>query len=191
MTTATIEKPAKIAKNGVDVPTLLGTIGVVAENPELAKFQFRAASQWRQGTHSSATVNGYFGAGGEHERAGDFVIEADHPAVLCGDDSAAAPVEYLLTALAACLTAGIGNIASVRQIDLKSVAVTVEGDVDLRGLLGLDENVRNGFQNIRARVAISGNASAEALERVVEQSIARSAVFDMLKNGTQVDVTVA
>jgi uncharacterized OsmC-like protein len=191
MTTATLEKPAKIAMNGVDVPTLLGTIGVVAENPDLAKFQFRAASQWQKGTHSSATVNGYFGAGGEQGRANDFVVEADHPAVLCGADNAATPVEYLLTALAACITAGIGNIASVRQIELKSVSVTVQGDVDLRGLLGLDDQVRNGFQRIRAKVSIDGDTSAEALAKVVEQAVARSAVFDMLKNGTDVEVSVA
>ncbi|MEM8957704.1 MAG: OsmC family protein [Pseudomonadota bacterium] len=191
MTNTTMEKPAKTAMNGVDVPTLLGTIGVVAENRDLAKFQFRAASQWQHGTHSSATVNGYFGAGGEQGRPADFVIEADHPAVLCGGDNAANPMEYLLTALAACITAGIGNIASVRQIELKSVAVTVEGDVDLSGLLGLDDTVRNGFQNIRATVAIDGDAAPDVLAKVVEQAIARSAVFDMLKNGTDVAVSVA
>lgn len=183
-------KPAKVAKNGVDVPTLLATIGVVDQTREAAKFQFRAASQWKKGTHSSATVNGYFGAGAEHTRDKDFVIEGDHPAVLCGADNAPTPVEYLLTALAACITAGIGNIASVRQYDLKSVAVTVQGDIDLCGLLGIDETVRNGFQKIRAKVTIEGDAPAEALARVVEQSVARSAVFDMLTNGTDVEVSV-
>ena len=191
MTNATMEKPAKVAKNGVDVPTLLGTINAVAETRELAKFQFRADSLWQRGTHSSATVNGFFGAGGEHEREADFVIEADHPAVFCGGDNAANPMEYLLSALAACITAGIGNIASVRQIELKSVNVKVEGNVDLSGLLGIDETVRNGFQNIRAMVKIEGDASAEALARVVEQAVARSAAFDMLTNGTDVAVEVA
>ncbi len=190
MTTATIEKPAKMPKNGVDVPTLLGTIGVVAETPELAKFQFRAESAWQRGTHSSATVNGYFGAGAEQGRAADFVVEADHPAVLCGGDHAPNPLEYLLTALAGCITAGIGNIASVRQIELRSVTVKVEGDMDLRGLLGLDPTVRNGFQAIRASVEIDGDAPKEVLSRVVEQSVARSAVFDMLRNGTRVGVSV-
>ncbi|MDJ1017463.1 MAG: OsmC family protein [Paracoccaceae bacterium] len=191
MTTATMEKPAKVAKNGVDVPALLGTIGVVGENPELAKFQFRANGEWQRGTHSSTTVNGYFGAGEEHGREADFVIEADHPVVFCGGDNGANPMEYLLTALAACITAGIGNIASVRQIELKSVQVRVEGDVDMRGLLGLDDSVRNGFQSIRANVAIDGDAAPEALAKVVEQAVARSAAYDMLKNGTSVDVSLA
>ncbi len=185
-----MEKPAKVAKNGVDVPTLLATIGAVKEAPVAAQFQFRAKGQWVEGTHSRAAVNGYFGAGVEHTRAQDFVVEGDHPAVLCGADKAPAPVEYLLSALAACLTAGIGNIASVRQIDLESVETIVEGDIDLQGLLGLNDEVRNGYQGIRATVKIKGGADAEALNRVVQQSIARSAVFDMLTNGTQVDVQI-
>lgn len=191
MTTIAMEKPAKIAKNGVDVPTLLATIGAVKEAPVAAQFQFRAKGQWVEGTHSRATVNGFFGAGEEHSRARDFVIEGDHPAVVCGGDNAPAPVEYLLSALAACLTAGIGNIASVRQIDLESVETTVIGDIDMQGILGLDENVRNGFQGIRATVAIKGGASAEKLQQIVEQSIARSAVFDVLTNGVPVSIDVA
>lgn len=188
MTTTTLEKPAKVAINGVDVPQLLGTIGVVGEQPELAKFQFRAQGEWMNGTHSRATVNGFFGAGQEHQREKDFVIEADHPAVLCGADNGPTPVEYLLTALAACITAGIGNIASARQIRLHRVRTTVEGNADLRGILGLSDEVRNGFSAINARFEIEGDAPAEQLRKVVEQSVARSAVFDMLKNGT--DVTV-
>lgn len=191
MTQTTLERPAKVAMNGVDVPTLLGTIGVVAENRDLAKFQFRSGTEWTQGTHSRTAVNGYFGAGAEQSRAKDFVIDADHPAVLCGSDAAANPMEILLTALAACITAGIGNIASVRQITLTSIKVTVEGDVDLAGLLGLDETVRNGFHNIRARVAISGDAPDAGLARIVDQAIARSAVFDVLTSGTDVVVEAA
>jgi uncharacterized OsmC-like protein len=186
-----VEKPAKVAMNGVDVPNLLGTIGVVGGQPELAQFQFRAEGEWMDGTHSRATVNGFFGAGAEHERNQTFILEGDHPAVLCGGDRAATPVEYLLSALAACITAGIGNIASARQIKLTSVKTSVEGDIDLQGLLGLDPEVRNGFGAIRASVQIEGDASAEKLEKIVQQSVARSAVFDMLKNGTEVDVKVA
>lgn len=189
MNTQAMEKPAKVAKNGVDVPTLLATIGVVKDAPPAAQFQFRAKGEWVSGTHSRATVNGFFGAGEEQGRAQDFVIEGDHPAVVCGADKAPTPIEYLLSALAACLTAGVGNIASVRQIDLDSVETTVEGDIDMQGILGLDDNVRNGFNTIRATVKIKGDAPAEALERVVQQSIARSAVFDMLTNGTKLDVT--
>lgn len=190
MTTEVMEKPAKVAMNGVDVPTLLGTIGAVAEQPVAAQFQFRAQGEWIKGTHSKATMNGYFGAGQEHMRDADFVVEGDHPAVLCGGDNAPTPIEYLLSALAACITAGVGNIASARQIKIDSVTTTVEGDIDLQGLLGLNDDVRNGFGAIRAKVEIKGDASSEKLQRVVEQSIARSAVFDMLKNGTNVDVSV-
>ncbi|MEO9826345.1 MAG: OsmC family protein [Paracoccaceae bacterium] len=190
MTTATLNRP-KVAMNGVDVPTLLTTIGVVGENPEAAKFQFRAKGEWVNGTHSRATMNGFFGAGSEQSRDEDFVVEGDHPAVLCGGDHGATPIEYLLSALAACITAGIGNIASARQIKLTSVNTTVEGDIDLLGLLGLNENVRNGYNGIRAKVQIEGDAPAEKLAMIVEQSVARSAVFDMLKNGTDVQVNVA
>lgn len=189
MTTATIERP-KVAMNGVDVPTLLGTINFVGENPEAAKFQFRAKGEWVEGTYSRATVSGFFGAGGEQDRGKEFVMEGDHPAVLCGADRGATPVEFLLSALAACITAGIGNIASARQIKLGSVETRVEGDIDLQGLLGLSEKVRNGYNAIRVKVAIAGDADAEKLAKVVQQSVARSAVFDMLKNGTNVQVEV-
>lgn len=190
MTTATLDRP-KVAMNGVDVPTLLGTVGFVGENPAAADFQFRAQGEWIDGTYSRATVNGYFGAGAEQGRDADFVVEADHPAVLVGGDRGLTPVEYLLSALAACITAGIGNIASARQIKLTSVKTSVEGDINLLGLLGLDDQVRNGYGAIRAKVAIEGDAPAEKLAKVVEQSVARSAVFDMLKNGTNVVVEVA
>lgn len=191
MTTDVIEKPAKVAMNGVNVPTFLGTIAAVREQPAAAQFQFRANSTWVDGTHSRATMNGYFGAGQEHERVEAFVADGDHPAVLCGGDNAPTPLEYLLSALAACLSAGIANIASARQIKLTAVNVMVEGDIDLQGLLGLDTTVRNGFQKIRATVQIDGDADAEKLANVVQQSIARSAVFDMLKNGTDVGVELA
>jgi uncharacterized OsmC-like protein len=191
MTTATIEKPAKMPMNGVDVPTLLATIGVVGGQPELAKFQFRAKGKWVNGTHSRMAINGFYGAGQEHQRESNFTMDGDHPTVLCGTDNGPAPVEYLLAALAACLTAGIGNIASARQIELHSVESEVEGDADLRGLLGLDDKVRNGFSAIRVTFRIAGNADIETLRKIVEQSLARSAVLDMLRNGTSVDVQVA
>ncbi len=190
MTTATLDRP-KVAMNGVDVPTLLGTINFVGENPEAAKFQFRAKGEWIDGTYSRATVNDFFGAGGEHSRETDFTMEGDHPAVLCGVDRGATPVEMLLQALAACISAGIGNIASARQIELASVKTSVEGDIDLLGLLGLNDEVRNGYNAIRVKVDIKGGASAEKLEKVVKQSVARSAVFDMLKNGTDVQIEMA
>ncbi|MEM8629739.1 MAG: OsmC family protein [Pseudomonadota bacterium] len=191
MTTDVMEKPAKVAMNGVDVPTLLGTINAVGEQPVAAQFQFRAKGDWIKGTHSRATINGFFGAGQEHERADAFTVDGDHPTVLVGGDTAPTPVEYLLSALAACITAGIGNIASVRQIKLNAVETSVEGDIDLQGLLGLDENVRNGFGAIRVTVKIDGDADAAKLQKVVEQSVARSAVFDVLTNGVKIDINVA
>ena len=189
MTTVTAEKPAKVAMNGVDVPVLLGTIGAVNGQKELAKFEFRAKGHWVNGTHSQTHINGFSGAGGEHTREQDFVFDADHPKVLTGQDKGPAPVEFLLAALASCITAGIGNIASARQIELHSVTSEVAGDADLLGILGLDDNVRNGFSGIRAKFTIKGNASPEDLREVVEQAVRRSAVFDVLKNGTSVDVT--
>lgn len=191
MTRDILEKPAKVAINGVDVPALLGTIAAVGEQPVAAQFQFRAESAWVNGTHSRATINGYFGAGQEQTRADGFEVDADHPAVLCGGDNGPNPMEYLLSALAACLTAGIGNIASARQIKLKAVTVKVKGNVDLQGLLGLDKSVRNGFEDIQVAVEIDGNSDPEVLSKVVQQSIARSAVYDMLANGTNVFVNCA
>jgi uncharacterized OsmC-like protein len=188
--TTVIEKPAKAPLNGVDVPTLLATINAVGEQPELAKFQFRANGSWISGTHSRAVMNGFSGAGGEHERETTFIAEGDHAKVLCGTDLAPTPIEYLLAALSACITAGIGNIASARGVELESVESRVSGDIDLRGILGLSDEVRNGYQGISATFRVKGNAEAEKLRKVVEQSIARSAVFDVLTNGVPVKINI-
>ena len=190
MTTDVIEKSAKVAINGVDVPTLMATLGAVDSQRELAKFTFRANGEWLNGTHSRTRMNGYSGAGGDHQRVTDFVVENDHPAVLVGGDNAATPVEFLLAALSACITAGIGNIASARQIKLTSVETTVEGDADLLGILGLDNGVRNGFSGIRATFKIKGDAPEEKLRQIVEQSVKRSAVYDVLTNGTPVVIGI-
>lgn len=189
MTTQTIDKPAKTAMNGVDVPTLVATLGVVDGNRDLAKFTFRADGKWLSGTHSQATIGRHFGAGGWHERATPHVVHGDHPSVLCGADKGATPVELLLAALSACITAGIGNIASIRQVRLESVETTIEGDIDLQGIFGMDREVRNGFSGIRATFRVKGDAPEAVLEQIVQQSVARSAVFDVLTNG--VPITVA
>jgi uncharacterized OsmC-like protein len=190
MTEIVAEKPAKVAMNGVDVPTLLATINAVGENPDLAKFQFRAGGAWVSGTHSRATMNGFYGAGGEHERDTTFVAEGDHAKVLCGTDMGPTPVEYLLAALSACITAGIGNIASARGVELEAVESSIEGDIDLRGILGLSDQVRNGYQGINATFKVRGKADAEKLRKLVEQSVARSAVFDVLTNGVPVKINI-
>lgn len=190
MTTATLDKPAMAPLNGVDTPTLLATINAVGAQPELAEFKFRARSRWVSGTHSQITIDDFFGAGGEHRHKRPFVAEGDHPTVLVGDDNGPTPVEFLLQGLAACLTAGIGNIAATRGVKLTSVEAVVEGDINLLGIFGLSQSVRNGFYGIRASFRIRGAAPAEVLRGIVEQSKARSAVFDVLTNGVPVEVSV-
>ena len=175
--------------NGVDTPTLFATINVVKAQPELAKFQFRATNQWVKGTHSRSRIETFSGAGGEHRHTGDVEFNADHPAVLVGGDKAPTPVEFLLHAIAGCITSGIGNIAAARGVELTEVESTVEGDIDLRGILGLSTEVRNGYNQIRVHFRIKGDASPEKLQEIVAQSQARSAVFDVLTNGTSVVIT--
>jgi uncharacterized OsmC-like protein len=177
-------------RNGVNTPALLATINAVKETPALAKFQFRASSRWLDGTYSESRVESFTGAGGEHKHQTEFRYGADHPAVLVGEDRGPTPVEFLLHALAMCITAGIGNIAAVRGVTLTSVESHVEGDIDLRGILGLSGIVRNGYERIRISVTIAGDAPPEKLREIVEQSRARSAVFDVLTNGVPVDVSI-
>ena len=178
-------------RNGVDVDTLFATLDAVRQQPEIARFQFRSAHRWVSGTHSKGTINGFYGAGQEllHERA--TVIDADHPAVLVGADNAPTPAELLLNALGACLMSGLANIAAARGIDLDEVTATVEGDINLLGILGLDAEVRNGYEAIRVVFHVKGDAQAEKLAALVEQSRRRSAVFDVVTNGVPVSIDVA
>lgn len=180
----------KLPLNGVNTPGLLATVNAVAGQPELARFQFRARAHWIEGNHSRITVDDFYGAGSEQRHEVPHSVDADHPTVLVGGDNGPTPVEFLLQALAACLTAGIGNIAAVRGIKLQSVESIVEGDINLMGLLGLDASVRNGFSAIRARLRIRGNATPERLAQIVEQSRARSAVFDVLTRGVPVALSI-
>jgi uncharacterized OsmC-like protein len=177
--------------NGVDTATLFATIGAVSEHPELAKFTFRTSSDWISGVHSEGRFPGFFGAGQEHTHASDTVIPADHPAVLVGTDHGPTPAELLLNALGACLMAGVANIAASRGIELHGVRCKVEGDIDLRGILGIDDSVRNGFQSIRVVFSVDGAADREKLAAIVGQSQARSAAFDVLTCGTSITVDVA
>lgn len=179
----------RVPLNGVDTPTLFATIDAVKAQPELGKFQFRATNRWMSGTHSRSRIETFSGAGGEHRHMGDVQFDADHPAVLVGTDKAPAAVEFLLHAIAACITSGIGNIAAARGVTLTEVESTVEGDIDLRGILGLSNEVRNGYERLRVNFRIKGDASPEKLREIVEQSKARSAVFDVLTKGTVVEVT--
>ena len=190
MTTA----PGKVRPplNGVDTPTLFATLDAVKANPELAKFQFRATNRWLKGTHNRSAIRGFYGAGQEDStRTEDFAYDADHPAVLVGTGHGPTPVEFLLHAIAACLTAGIANVAAARGVPLREVSSTVEGDIDLLGILGLSDQVRNGYQGIKVSFQISGDAPDEVLRGLVEQSRSRSAVYDVLTNGVPVSIDVA
>ncbi len=187
--TATMQK---LPRNGVDVPTLFTTIDAVKGSPELARFQFRASNEWISGTHSRSLIQGFYGAGQEDTtRAVPFTYDADHPAVLVGSNRGPTPVEFLLHAIAACLTAGLANIASARGITLHRVSSTVEGDIDLLGVLGLSGAVRNGYRQIRVHFEVAGDASPAQLVALVEQSRSRSAAYDVLVNGTDVQIDVS
>ncbi|HSD28002.1 MAG TPA: OsmC family protein [Vicinamibacteria bacterium] len=177
-------------RNGVDTPTLFATLNAVKAQPELAKFQFRASNRWLKGTKSRTRIESFKGAGGEHAHKGEYQYVADHPAVLVGADEGPTPVEFLLHALASCITAGIANIAAARGVTLTEVTSTVEGDINLLGLLGISSEVRNGYQGIRVRFDVKGDAPAEKLRQIVEQSKARSAVFDVLPIGVPVEIAV-
>lgn len=177
-------------RNGVDTATLFATLDAVKAQPEAARFQFRVTNRWVSGTHSQGTVDTFFGVGEEQAHVAPTVMDADHPQVLVGQDHGPTPVEYVLAGLAACLTAGIANIASARGVDLTKVESTVEGDIDLNGILGLDPEVRNGFEGVRVHFHVEGDAPAETLRSIVEQSRARSAVFDIVTNGVPVAISV-
>jgi uncharacterized OsmC-like protein len=187
---APVTRAPRAPRNGVNTPALLATIDAVKETPALAKFQFRASNRWMSGTYSESRVESFSGAGGEHDHQSEFRYGADHPAVLVGQDRGPTPIEFLLHGLAACITAGIGNIAAARGVTLTSVESQVEGDIDLQGILGLSDQVRNGYERIRVSFTIAGDAPPEKLREIVEQSRARSAVFDVLTNGVPVDITV-
>ncbi len=184
----TADRPVR---NGVDTSALFATIDAVKGNAEIAKFQFRATNKWINGTHNQSTIHGFYGAGQEMEHSEACALDADHPAVLVGTDKArrrrtAAAVPG---ALAACLTAGIANVAAARHVHLTEVESTVEGNIDLLGILGLDPDVRNGFQQIKVSFRLKGDDPAK-LRQVVEQSKARSAVYDIVTNGVPVAVEI-
>jgi len=190
MSDATMTKREITPMNGVDTPTLFATINAVQEQPELAKFRFRASNRWVSGTHSVTAPEEFDGAGATHQHTHGFTFESDHPQVLVGGGKAPTPVEYLMYGLLGCLTAGIGNIAAARGVQLTEVSSSIEGDIDLQGILGLSDEVRNGYQKLRVSFTIQGDAPAETLEEIVEQSRARSAVYDVLSNGVPIEMTV-
>jgi uncharacterized OsmC-like protein len=181
----------RTAMNGVNVDTLLGARAALTEAPEAARFKWRATSEWISGTHSRATVDGFFGLGAEQKHRQTFRFDADHPEVFAAEDNGATPVEYVLVGLAGCLSAGIAAVAQNRNIQLRSVKATLEASMDLQGILGIDERVRNGFDGITVHYEIDADATPEQIAALVAQSQKRSAVFDIITNPTDVTVTAS
>ncbi len=177
--------------NGVNVEALLGARQALTDAPEAAQFTWRARCDWVNGTHSRTTIDGFAGLGQEHRHRQPYTIDSDHPEVFASEDNGATPVEIVLAALASCLTAGVATVASNRGVQLRSVSATVEGGMDLQGILGIDSDVRNGFHGIRVTYTIDADASKSDLEAIVAQSQKRSAVFDVVTNPTSVQVRVA
>jgi uncharacterized OsmC-like protein len=179
-------------RNGVDTDVMFGTLDAIKSQPELATFQFRAANRWIDGAHNRSTIKGFYGAGQEDSSRDEaFHIDAGEPPILLGSNEGPNPAEALLHALAACLTTTLVYVAAARGVRLTEVESTLEGDMDVRGCLGLDEDYRNGFEQIRITFRIEGDAPEERLREVVARAQARSAVFDMVTNGVPVSVDVA
>ena len=180
----------KSVDNGVNVEALLGAREALTAAPEAAKFTWRATCKWVNGTHSQSTVKGFFGLGEEQSHKTEFSIDADHPEIFASEDHAATPVELVLAGLASCLTAGVAAVAQMRDIQLNSVSATLEGGMDIQGILGIDGDVRNGFDGINVHYEIDADASEDDIKALVAQSQKRSAVFDIVTNPTNVTVDV-
>jgi len=185
---ATTDTPVN---NGVNVDALLGAREALSQAPAAAQFTWRASCEWQNGTHSRSTVEGFFGLGDEQSHRTMYSFDADHPEVFASEDNGATPVEIVLAGLASCLTAGVAAVAQARKVQLRSVSATLEADMDIRGILGVDEDVRNGFDGIKVTYKIDADASPEDIKAIVAQSQKRSAVYDIITNPTNVTVEVA
>jgi uncharacterized OsmC-like protein len=176
-------------RNGVDTEQMFGTLDAIKAQPELARFRFRASNHWIDGAHNRSTIKDFYGAGNEDSsRAEAFEVDAGEPAILLGKDTGPNPAEYLLHALAACLTTSLVYVAAARGVRLTKIESTLEGDMDVRGALGLDDDYRNGFERIRVSFRVEGDAPEEKLREVVERAKRRSAVYDMVCNAVPVEV---
>src|SRR5271165_928020 len=182
---------APTVDNGVNIEALRGARQALTDTPEAAQFQWRARCEWVNGTHSRSTITDFAGLGDQHSHRQAYTIEADHPEVFASEDNGATPPEIVLAALASCLTAGVATVATNRGVQLRSVIAVVQGEMDLQGILGIDADVRNGFDRIDVRFDIDADASPADIEAIVAQSQKRSAVFDIVTNPTTVQVTVA
>jgi uncharacterized OsmC-like protein len=188
MTATTTTAPVD---NGVDIEALIGARQAFADTPAAAAFVWKATSQWVNGTHTRSTVDGFFGLGDDQARKAVHVVETDHPEQFASEDHGMTPIEMVLAGLAGCLTAGVATVAQNRGIQLHSVEATLEGDADLRGIMGADPGVRNGYSAIRVTFAVDADATADEIRSLVAQSQKRSAVYDVISNSTSVTVEVA
>jgi uncharacterized OsmC-like protein len=179
-----------VADNGVNTEALLAARTALVDAPAAADFTWRATNEWKWGTHSQTTIEQFSGLGEQHSHKSTFSYDADHPEVFAAEDKAPTPVEFVLVALASCLTAGVAAVAQNRNIQLRSVKATIEGDMNVLGILGGDPEVRNGYQNIRVNYEIDADAGADEIAALVAQSQKRSAVFDIVANPTNIAVTV-
>jgi len=181
----------KQVQNGVNVDALLGARDALSKAPEAAKFNWKASCKWMNGTHSQTSIQGFYGLGSQQSHKTEFTFDTDHPEIFASEDKGATPVEMVLAGLAGCLTAGVASIAQLRKIQLRSVKATLEGAMDIQGILGIDSDVRNGFNDIKVNFEIDADASKDDLEALVAQSQKRSAVYDVITNPTNVSVSVA
>ena len=179
----------KQVQNGVNVDALLGARDALSKAPEAAKFNWKASCKWMNGTHSQTSIQSFFGLGQQQTHKTEFTFDTDHPEIFASEDKGATPVEMVLAGLAGCLTAGVASIAQLRKIQLRSVKATLEGAMDIQGILGIDSDVRNGFNDIKVNFEIDADASKSDLEALVAQSQKRSAVFDIITNPTNVSVS--
>jgi uncharacterized OsmC-like protein len=177
--------------NGVNVEFLTGARDALAEQPAGAQFAWRVSNTWIRGAHSRSSVRGYFGLGQEQSHRNEFTFDGDHPEVFSAEDNGATPVELLLVSLASCLTAGVAAVAQNRGIQLRSVSASLQGDMDIRGILGADPEVRNGFSGIKVSYSIDADATDDEKKALVAQSQKRSAVYDIVTNPTSVTVEVS
>ena len=176
--------------NGVNVGALLEAREALRKMPEAAKFTWRATCKWKKGTRSRTYIQNFFGLGQEQKHRTEFTFEADHPEIFASEDCGATPVELVLAGLASCLTAGVAAVAQNRGIQLRSVEAKLEGSMDIQGILGVDSDVRNGYDDIKVTFDIDADASQQDIEALVAQSQKRSAVYDIVTNPTNVSVKV-
>ena len=181
---------AQTVNNGVNVDALLAAREALKSTPAAGEFTWRASCKWLNGTHARSTVQGFRGLGEEQSHKSEFFFETDHPEIFAAEDQGATPVELVLVGLASCLTAGVAAVAQNRGIQLRSVEARLEGNMNIAGILGVDADIRNGYDHIKVAFHVDADASREDIEALVAQSQKRSAVFDIITNPTNVTVEV-